>query len=163
MEIGKKMNDALNAQIKKEIDSAYIYLGMAAYFDAKNLKGFAHWMKKQAGEEMKHAMRIYDFVNERSGSVQLFALDKPSIGFKSPAEALGAAYTHEQFISSEIHKLVDLAAKEDDKATSTFLQWFVNEQVEEESQTRIIIDQLKMIGDSKGALFQLDHVLGTRQ
>ena len=163
MKIGKKMNDELNKQLNKEVSSAYIYLGMAVYFDDLNLKGFAGWMKKQAGEEMKHAMKIYGFVNDREGAITLGAVPAAGTLFKSPSDAVDQAYKHEQFITDAIHKLVDVAQKEKDLATENFLSWFITEQVEEEAQTRDILDKLKLVGDTKGALFQLDAVLGQRK
>ncbi len=163
MTIGKKMQDALNKQINAELYSSYLYLSMAAYFETQNLRGMAAWMEAQAGEEQGHAMRIYKFINDRSGRVTLEAIDKPKIDWSSPKEAFDDAYAHEQKVSKMIHDLVDLANQENDHASFTMLQWFVQEQVEEEDSTATIADQLSKIKDSPNGLFMLDHALGARK
>ncbi len=163
MKIGKRMEKALNEQINKELYSAYIYLSMSAYFDKENFSGFAHWMKKQANEEIEHAMKIYHYIYERGGSVQLKAIDEPDLKWNSPLEVFEGAYEHEKHVTDLINKLVDLAIEEDDKATQVFLNWFVNEQVEEEASADEIVEKLKMIGDSAQGLIMLDKVLGQRE
>jgi ferritin len=162
MLIGEKLAKALNDQIKEEFESAYLYLSMAAHFDDADLPGFAAWMKIQAQEELAHGMRIYGFIAERSGKVELGALGKPQGSWGSPLAAFEAAYKHEQYISDLIHKLVLLAREEKDIATEQFLQWFVGEQVEEESNTLAVVRQLKMIGDTPQSLFMIDRELGGR-
>lgn len=161
--INKKMQDALNGQINAELYSAYLYLAMAAEFEAKNLKGMATWMELQAKEETEHAKRLYDFVNDRGGRVTLKAIDTPPAEWKTPQAAFQAAYEHEQKVSAMIHNLVDVARAEKDKAAEVMLQWFVEEQVEEEAQTSEIADKLKLIKDSANGLFMLDSVLGKRE
>lgn len=163
MTIGKKMQDALNKQINAEIYSSYLYLSMASYFESLNWHGMAGWMEAQAGEEQAHAMRIYKFVNDRSGRVILEAMDKPKTEWSAPQEAFEEAYAHEQKVSKMIHDLVDLANQEKDHASFTMLQWFVQEQVEEENSTGTIADQIKKIKDSPNGLFMLDHALGQRK
>ena len=163
MTIGKKMQDALNKQINAELYSEYLYLAMAAYFESLNWRGMAGWMVAQAGEERGHAMRIYKFVNDRAGRVTLEAIEKPKTEWGSPQEAFEDAYAHEQKISEMIHGLVDMANQEKDHASFTMLQWFVQEQVEEEVSTGSIADQIKKIKDSPNGLFMLDHALGQRK
>jgi len=131
--ISKKIEKALNKQINAELYSAYLYLSMVAYFESVNLPGFANWMKVQTQEELMHAMKIYDFVNERGGRVVLKAIEAPPTEWDSPLDAFEATYKHEQKVTGLINNLVNLAIEEKDHATSSFLQWFVNEQVEEES------------------------------
>ena len=161
--IGRKMEEALNEQINAEIYSAYLYLAMAAYFKSINLQGFAQWMKVQWQEELVHALKIYEFVGERGGRVVLKAIAEPPVKWKSPLAAFEAAYAHEQKVTGRINDLVNLAISEKDHATNAFLQWFVNEQVEEEASADQIVQNLKMAGDSAGALLMIDHELGKRQ
>jgi len=160
--IGKKMQDALNDQINAELYSAYIYLAMAAYFESENLAGCAAWMRVQVQEETAHAMKLFDFVNERGGRVVLKAIDEPAKEWKTPLAAFKAAYEHEQYITGRINDLVDLAIKEKDHATNAFLQWFVNEQVEEETSVDNIVQNFKMAEKAPGALFMMDRELGQR-
>jgi ferritin len=160
--IGKKVEGALNDQIRKEIYSSYLYLSMAAQFASMNLNGFAHWMKIQASEETKHAMKIYDHLNARNGKVILQQIDAPPSGWKSAQEMFRDAYQHEQKVTESINKLVELAREEKDNATKVFLQWFVNEQVEEEASTNEILQKLQLIGDNPAALIVLDAELGKR-
>ncbi len=160
--LSKRLQGALNDQITEELQSAYIYLSMCAYFEAQNLRGMAHWMRLQAQEEIKHAMKIFDFVNDRGGRVQLGALDKPPADFKSPLDAFQKALAHEQKITSLINKLYDLADDEDDYPTEVMLQWFIEEQVEEEKSASEIVEQLKLIGDSGTGLLILDQKLSRR-
>jgi ferritin len=160
--ISKKMEEALNGQINAEMYSAYLYLSMESYFRSLNLNGFANWMRVQTQEEMMHAMKIYDFVNERGGRVTLKAIEGPPTKWESPLTVFEAVYAHEQKVTGLINELVDLAIKEKDHATNTFLQWFVNEQVEEESSAEKIVQQLKMMKDAPGGMFMLDRELGQR-
>ena len=161
--LSKKMEQALNNQINAEYFSSYMYLSMAAYFEAENLSGFAAWMEKQAQEELMHALKFYGFVNERGGRVLLKAIEAPPPKWASPLAAFQATYKHEQKVTGLIHKLVDLALKEADHATNSFLGWFVDEQVEEESTASAIVEKLKMIKSAPGGLFMLDRELGQRQ
>lgn len=162
MVISKTIQAAVNDQINAELYSSYLYRAMAAYFDSLNLPGFAAWMKVQAKEEEAHAQRFNTFIVERGGRVILKAIAEPPAAWKSPLDAFSAAYKHEQHITDRINKLVALADKQADPATTVMLAWFVNEQVEEENNARTIVEQLKMIKDSTGALFMLDHQLGKR-
>jgi ferritin len=160
--ISEKMEKTLNGQVNAELYSAYLYLSMESYFKSLNLNGFANWMRVQTQEEVSHAMKIYDFVNERGGRVILKAIDGPQTKWDSPLAAFEAVYTHEQKVTGLINDLVDLAIKEKDHATNSFLQWFVNEQVEEESSADEIVQQLKMMKDAPGGLFMFDRELGRR-
>ncbi len=161
--LSKKLQDALNEQIKHEIYSAYTYLSMVAYFEAENLRGFAHWMRLQRLEELEHAMKIFDFVIDRGGRVELQAIEKPPAQFKSPLDAFEKALAHERKISGLIHKLYDLADDEDDYPTEVMLHWFIDEQVEEEKSASEVVDQLQMIGNNVAGLFILDARLGERK
>jgi ferritin len=160
--IDKKLEDALNNQVNAELYSAYIYLAMAAYFEGINLGGFSKWMRVQAQEEVGHAMKIFDFVFERDGQVELAAIEKPALEWKSPLDAFQAAYNHEQKVTGMIHDLVELARSNKDYATENFLGWFVEEQVEEESSALEIVSNLKLIKDSPNGMFMLDARLGQR-
>ncbi|MHC4560390.1 MAG: ferritin [Planctomycetota bacterium] len=160
--ISKKIEDALNEQVNAELYSAYLYLSMESYFKSLNLNGFANWMRVQTQEEVAHAMKIYDFINERGGRVLLKAIEGPSTKWDSPLALFEAVYAHEQKVTGLINNLVDLAIKEKDHATNTFLQWFVNEQVEEESSADEIVQQLKMMENAPGGMFMLDRELGQR-
>lgn len=158
----KKMQKALNDHLNAELYAAYLYLAMAAYFESTHLPGFAHWMRLQSGEEMGHAMRFYEYINERGGRVELQAIDKPPVNFKSPLVVFEQALKHERVVSKEIDKLFDMARKEKDYASEVFLQWFVTEQVEEEKSAGEVVEALNMIGDQRPALLMYDRELGKR-
>ena len=159
--IKKTIEKALNNQINKEIYSSYLYLSMSANFEATNLPGFAHWMKNQAMEEMVHAMKMFKYVNERGGRVILETIDKPQVEWETPLAAFQHVYEHEQYVTSLINGLVDLAIEERDHATNQFLQWFVEEQVEEEDTANGLVQKLDLVKDGSG-LFMLDKELGAR-
>lgn len=161
--ISERMVEALNKQINAEIYSAYLYLSMAAFFESKNLKGFANWMKVQWQEELSHAMKIFEFVNERSGRVKLYSIKEPQHEWSSPLEVFKNVYNHEVEVTRRIHELVELAMAEKDYATLNFLQWFVKEQVEEEASALEILEKLKLIADDKVALMMLDGELSKRK
>ena len=156
------MEKALNEQVNAELFSAYLYLSMEAYFKSLNLNGFANWMRVQTQEEVAHGMKIYEFINERGGRITLKAIDGPQTKWDSPLPVFKAVYEHEQKVTGLINDLVDLAIKEKDHATNTFLQWFVNEQVEEESSADDMVQQLKMMEKAPGGMFMLDRELGQR-
>jgi ferritin len=160
--ISKKMEKALNEQVNAELFSAYLYLSMEAYFKSLNLDGFANWMRVQTQEEMVHAMKIYEFINERNGRITLKAIDGPETNWDSPLAVFNAVYEHEQKITGLINNLVNLAIEEKDHATNTFLQWFVNEQVEEEASADQVLQQLKLMEKAPGGLFLLDRELAQR-
>lgn len=161
--ITEKIQKALNNQIKEEYFSSYLYLSMASYFESKNLNGFAHWMRVQSEEERGHAMKFYAYIHQQLGRVTLDAIDKPQSEWTSPLAVFEEAYRHEQKITKLINNLIDLMIAEKDYATNIFLQWFVTEQVEEESSAADIVEKLKMVGDSKQGLMMLDSILGQRK
>ena len=156
------MEDALNGQINKEMYSAYLYMSMSAHSTNVGLPGFANWFMVQYHEEMEHAMKIYDYVNDQGGKVKLKAIDKPLSTFKDVMDMFQKTLKHEQFITKSINELVDLAIKEKDHATQIFLQWFVTEQIEEEGNDNDIIAKLKLAGDKGNGLFMIDKELGIR-
>ncbi len=160
--IGKTMQDAINEQINKELFSSYLYLAMAAYFEGKNLPGFAHWMRIQEGEEREHAMKFYDFILERGGEVSLKAIAAPKAAWDSPLQVFEEAAAHEAMISASINSLYETALKEKDYPAQIMLQWFITEQVEEEKNAAEIVASLKMIEAHETAVLQLDHQLSKR-
>jgi len=160
--LSEKMQAALNSQIKAELDSAYLYLSMAAHFEAVNLGGFAKWMRLQAKEEQGHAMRIFDFVVERGGRVVLEAVDKPQTDFGRPVEVFQQVLEHERKVTGLIHDLYAMAQSEKDYASQVMLHWFIEEQVEEESTAEGIVERLRLAGDAGAALLLLDRELGAR-
>jgi len=159
----KKLEQAVNEQIKNEIYSGYLYLAMAAQCESMNLNGFAHWLKVQAKEELGHAMKLYDFVNDRGGRVVLEAIDKPPVEYKSLQAMFEAVYEHEQKVTGLINKLYELAKVENDYPLQVHLQWFIDEQVEEEKNAVEILAKLKLVGESGNGLMMLDKVLGERE
>ncbi|NLX19707.1 MAG: ferritin [Desulfobulbus sp.] len=160
--LNEKMLNAINKQINAEMYSAYLYLSMEAHFQSISLKGFANWMRAQAQEEMMHAMKFYDYVYERGGTVTLEAIDKPETTWESPLAVFEAVLEHEKHVTRLINDLVDLAIQEKDHASNIFLQWFVTEQVEEEASASEVIDKLKLIEGTRAGLFMVDGELGKR-
>ncbi len=160
--LSTRMQDAMNEQIKNELYSAYLYLAMSAYFESENLPGFAHWMRLQAEEEQTHALKFFDFINERGGRVALGAIEEPPADFASPLNVFEETLSHEQKVTGMIHDLYALALEEKDYASQVFLHWFVDEQVEEEAHATEILEQLKMVGDRAQGLLMLDRGLGER-
>jgi len=158
-----KMQQALNDQINAEFHSAYLYLAMAAYFRGENLNGFASWMEAQYSEEIAHGMKLYQFVFDRGGTVTLTTSEEPKTRWDSPQAAFEAALEHERYISGRIHDLVKLAMEENDFAAHSFLQWYVNEQVEEEASVDEIVETLKMLGNDRRGLFMMNRELAGRQ
>jgi len=161
--INKKINDAFNQQINEEIFSSYLYLSMATYFDNQGMTGFSHWFRLQAQEEMFHAMKFYHHIVERGGRVLLKAIQKPEINWESTLSVFKASLKHEQHISSCINDLMDLSTKEKDYASRSLLQWFVDEQVEEEASFTEIIDKLNLAGKQGQMLYMIDRELSARQ
>ncbi len=160
--ISDKLADAINAQINRELFSEYLYISMQAWFANQNLDGMANWMDVQGKEERFHAMKFFNYLVERGGKVVLKALDQPTVDFSSPLEIFTAALKHEEFISKSINSLMDVAISENDHACRSFLQWYVDEQVEEEANADKIVQKLKMIGDNTYGIYMLDAELGTR-
>ena len=160
--ISKAVEQALNDQFNKELSSAYIYAAMAADFESKNYSGFARWMTAQAKEEVEHAQKIYHFLLERGGRPLYDTVEKPQESWASVREAFAHALKHERFITKSIDELVNTARKHDDKAAEVFLQWFVSEQVEEESTVESILAKFDLAGEDKRGLYLLDKELGAR-
>jgi ferritin len=160
--IGKKMEEALNDQVTAEFYSGHLYLAMSAYCESIDLPGFASWMRIQYQEELSHAEKIFDYVIERDGRAVVNAFETPPQTWDSVLDVFEATYEHEQKVTGLINNLMDLALSEKDHASQIFLQWFVNEQVEEEANVKSVIQQLKLLGDSKAGLFQIDRELGQR-
>ena len=160
--ISKRMEKALNEQVNAALYSAYLYLSMEAYFKSLNLNGFANWMRVQTQEEVAHGMKIYGFIDERGGRITLKAIDGPQTKWDSPLAVFKEIFKHEQKVTSLINNLVNLAIEEKDHATNTFLQWFVNEQVEEEASADQVVQQLKMMEKAPGGMFMLDRELAQR-
>ena len=160
--LSKQMEKAINTQINAELYSSYLYLSMCAHFESVSLSGMATWMRMQAQEEMFHGIKMYDFVNERGGRVTLEAIAKPPGKWKNPLAVFDDVLAHERKVTGLINDLVNLALDERDHATNIFLQWFVTEQVEEESSASTIVEKLKLIGNDANGLFVLDRELGQR-
>jgi ferritin len=154
------MQAALSQQINDELYSAYLYLSMSAHCEAKNLAGFASWMRRQSQEEVSHALKLFDYVTAQSGHVALKAIAQPPAEYSTVIDMWQQTLDHERHVSSLIHKLCDLAHRENDYATQSMLQWFVTEQVEEEKTASRILEEVKMIGPSSSALLFLDRHLG---
>ena len=160
--IHERMEKALNEQINAELHSAYLYLSMVSYFEDQSLNGFAQYMKVQAQEEMLHAQAFFNHLIERGGRVRLAPIEGPQTDWKSVLEAFEAALAHEQYISGRINKLMDLAKELGDHASVPLLHWFVNEQVEEESNADDVVKKLRLIGDVGHGIFMMDRELGQR-
>ena len=156
------IESAFNEQLNAELFSSYLYLSMAAYFESQNLKGMAGWMRMQALEEHMHAMKFFDFINERGGRVTLAKIKEPKTEWSSPLDVFEDTCAHESKVTGLINELVDLALNEKDHAANAFLQWFVTEQVEEEGTTQEIRDKLKLVSDNPVALFMIDREMGGR-
>ncbi|HSV31373.1 MAG TPA: ferritin [Atribacteraceae bacterium] len=161
--LSKKLEAAINEQIKNELYSAYMYLAMAAQCEPQNLKGFAHWLKVQANEEVSHAMKFYKFVNERGGRVTLHQIEQPPVEYGNPQAIFQKVLEHEQKVTAMINNLYDSARSENDYPAQSLLNWFVDEQVEEEANAAEILETLRMIGDKGHALVMLDRELGKRE
>jgi ferritin len=160
--ISKAMQDAINEQIKNEFYSAYMYLSMSAYFQANNLPGFAAWLRVQFQEEQTHALKLYDHMIDRGGRIDLKALSQPPAEWKTSLEAFQNVLTHEQHVTALINKVYETALSEKDYPAQVMLQWFINEQVEEEKNATEIVEQLKLIDAHGTAVLMLDHQLGKR-
>jgi ferritin len=160
--IPEKITKAFNEQVQKELFSAYLYLSMSAYFLSEGLDGFAQWMRAQAFEELIHGMKFFDHIAERDGRIKLEEVEKPQFEWDSPIDAFKASLKHEQFITGEINKLARLSEEENDYASKSLLQWFVDEQVEEESSVSKVLQQLEMVKNSPHGLLMIDKELGAR-
>ncbi len=162
MVIDAKMEQALNGQILAEFESAYLYLSMSTWFEANDLPGCAHWMRKQAGEEQEHAMKLYKYIAERGGRVTLGAIAAPRAEWSGATEIFEQTLGHEQKVTQLIYSLADLAAETKDHATAGFLDWYVKEQIEEEATASAILAKLRKLGETPISLVMLDGELGAR-
>jgi ferritin len=162
MKLNKEVETALNKQINAEFWSAFLYLSMSAWFENQGLKGFANWMRIQYLEENTHALKIHDFVLNRAGKVYLKPIAAVETEWKGTLDILKVAYEHELKVTEMIGNCYEVALKEKDHATASMLQWFIDEQTEEESNVLAIIDQLNLIGENGQAIYLLDKELSTR-
>ena len=160
--INEKVEKALNDQVNAEMYSSYMYLSMSAYFESIDLPGFAQWMKVQSQEEMVHTMKMYDYIIERGGRMKFSTIEAPPAEWDGTEDVFKETLAHEQMVTGLINNLVDIALAEKDHATNIFLQWFVSEQVEEESTVSSVLQHLKMVGDHGHGLFMMDRELGMR-
>jgi ferritin len=158
----KKMEDALNEQVKWELWSAYLYLSMSTYFEDMGLMGFANWMKVQEQEEKFHATKFHAYTFERGGRIKLKTLEEPENTWESPFVAFKEVLKHERGVTARINDLMDLALQEKDHATASYLKWFIDEQVEEEANVQDVINKLKLVEGNPSALYMLDKELATR-
>jgi ferritin len=158
----EKVQNALNAQFNAELYSSYLYLSMHAYFKSINLDGFANWMYQQAKEELLHAMKFYNFINQRGGRSKTAAIAEPPSEWDSPLAVFEETLSHEQKVTGLINDLVEIANEAHDHATQIFLQWFVTEQVEEEESAGGVLEQLRLMKDHPGGLFMINRELENR-
>jgi ferritin len=163
MKLSDAMVEALNSQMHAEFGAYYNYLAMSVWFSARYLHGFASWMRAQSEEERSHAIRLLSHIEDRDGTPELRTLDAPKISWTTPLEAVETALANEQKVTQQIYGIADLAESERDHATRTFMQWYVNEQVEEEATARDLVGQLRLLGDSREGLFLMDRELAGRQ
>ena len=157
-----KMEQRLNQHIGEELYASHLYLSMSAHFSAEGFDGFANWLRKQSQEEYGHGMKIYNYINEQTGRVILKAIPEPKTKFASHVEVFEDVLAHEQKVTRQINDLVNLAIQLGDHATHVFLQWFVTEQVEEESQASEVLAKVKLVGDNGPGLLALDRDMGSR-
>lgn len=160
--MNKKIQDAINDQIQAEMYSANLYLEMANYFESKNLSGFANWLTIQWKEETAHAVKFIKYIHSRRGVAVIKKIDQPPSDFGAPLKAFEEVLKHEKYVTGRIHKIFELAVKENDYPLQNFIQWFIDEQVEEESNAHKIIEQIKILGEKGTGLFMLDKELGGR-
>ena len=160
--INEKLEEQFNIQINKELYSEYLYLAMKVYFQELNLQGFVNWFDVQVQEEHAHAMGMYDYLNERGGEIELLEIDKPVFKADYPLEIFEEVLKHEEYVTSRINALYDVAEEAKDRAAMKFLDWYINEQVEEEASVGAVLATLRLIGDDKNALLLLDKDLATR-
>jgi len=161
--ISKKIQDALNAQINLEQFSAQLYLAMSGHCERRSFRGFAHWLRIQAQEETKHALKLVDFVLDRGGHLELAAVPAPGAEFGGVTQVFEKILEHEKGISGKIAALFELSRAERDYASEVALQWYVTEQVEEEANAGQLVDQLKAIGEQGGGIWYLDSKMGKRE
>jgi ferritin len=160
--ISANMVDALNSQIKHELYSGHLYLAMSAYCDRQNLKGFAHWLRIQADEERTHAMKFYDYLLQLAATVKLEAIEQPPVDYGTPKQMMQQVLDHERKVTGLIHGLYEKATAEKDYRTQIMLQWFVNEQIEEEEQAAEILTRIEQVEERMSAILWIDKELKKR-
>lgn len=160
--ITKKLETAFNKQFNQELYNSNLYLSMSAYFASKSLKGFANWMKVQADEERQHAEKFFAYMIDRGAAVKIAEIPAPATTWRTPLAAVKAGLEAEEFNTARLNKLMDLAIAEKDHAAKGLMQWFVDEQVEEEANFSELIDQLTLAEKAPGAMFMIDRELGQR-
>lgn len=160
--INEKLQNAFNEQINKELYSEYLYLAMKVYFQEQNLQGFVNWFDVQIQEEHAHAMGMFNYLNERGGSIKLEAIDKPIVEGSCPLTIFEHVLRHEEYVTSRINALMDVAEEVKDRAALSFLDWYLKEQVEEEASVGGVLATLRLIGEDKKALLMLDKDLAAR-
>ena len=161
--MNKKVYKVFNEQVQAELYSAYMYLAMSVHLEDENFKGMAHWMRLQYEEEREHAFRLMKFMQERGVKPELLQIDMPPAEYGTPLEVFSKAKKKKKYVTSRIHEMYEVAMKEKDYAAMSHLLWFIDEQVEEEDQTREIVDKLMMVGDNMNGLFVIDSQLGSRK
>ena len=155
--ISKRLETALNKQVNEEMYSAYLYLSMSAYLAKNNINGFSNWMMVQFEEEQAHAQKLFQYILDRGGEIELEKIEKPTNEWNGIIDVFESVYEHECKITAMINNLVNIAIEEKDHATVTMLQWYVNEQVEEEATVSDLLDQLKLVEGKGSGLFILDR------
>lgn len=163
MDLDIKLQTLLNEQINHEMSSSYTYLAMSSWFEETPYSGFAEWMYTQSLEETDHAMKFYHFLVDRNAQVSLMSIDQPHASYTSAIEVFKASLDQEQKVTSQIHNLYSAAEEARDHETKNFLNWFLDEQVEEEKNVRDMIDRLELIGDNPVGMLQLDQEAARRK
>ncbi len=160
--VNKKMLKAFSDQVNKEFYSAYYYLSMVSFFEKKSLTGFANWMRIQAKEELGHGYKIYNYLISRGGEMEFETIEAPKEQWETVLDVVEALYEHEQFVTKSIHELMDLAMEEKDHASRSFIQWFVDEQVEEEDNASSLVDKVKFANGEPRSILFIDKELSAR-
>ena len=160
--LNDKMTEALNGQVNRELYSSYLYLSMSAFFESLNQKGMASWMRVQAAEELAHAMKMYDYIISSGGRAKMLAVEAPKFSWESPIEAFQHVWDHERVVTGLINELVGVAVQEKDEATKKFLQWYLDEQIEEEESSDKVLAKVKSAANLK-AIEAVDKELGFRR
>lgn len=158
--INKKVEKAVNEQIKKEEFSSRLYLAMAIWCEVNGYPGAASFLYKHTEEERMHQMKLVHYVNDRGGKACLFDIEKPSDDYRSLLDLFQKVMEHEKYITNSINELYGLTVEEKDYTTGNFLQWYITEQIEEESTFRNILDKISLVGADKAGMFHIDKDLG---
>ncbi len=161
--LSENMSRAMNVQVNREFYSSYLYLSMSAFFESLGFKGMAGWMRVQAGEELVHAMKMYDYIVFRGGRANMLAVEAPKFSWSSPEEAFQQVWDHERVVTGLIGNLLNVAIMDNDESTKDFLQWYMDEQVEEEESSDSVLKKVKAAGNDSNALKNVDKELGKRR